>query len=198
MKAPQKKFSKKELKPGKKLLKQITTKKRWDDLSIDQLSLQRLNNIHTRLGILGTPANSNEETTTRGLTVLFTGSGGKRKKLAAKLLGKQHNKEVYRVDLSRVLSKYIGETEKNLEKIFDAAEEKNWILFFDEADALFGKRTSVRDSHDKYANQEISYLLQRIEDYPGLVILSSNNKDSDGGNFSKIVSETIRFKKPAQ
>ncbi len=195
MKTANKRISAKDLKSDKKLLKLITTKKSWDDVSIDESSLQQLNSLGSRLSVAGTQANSGEIVATRGRTVLFTGSAGKRKKLAAKLLGRQYDKDVYRVDLSRLVSKYIGETEKNLEKIFDAAEMKNWILLFDEADALFGKRTDVRDSHDKYANQEISYLLQRIEDYPGLIILSSNNKDDDPAKFSGIVNETIYFKK---
>lgn len=84
------------------------------------------------------------------------------------LLGKHTGKDVYRIDLSSLVSKYIGETEKNLSTLFERAENKNWILFFDEADSLFGKRTSVRDAHDRFANQEVSYLLQRIEDYSGL------------------------------
>jgi ATPase family associated with various cellular activities (AAA) len=93
--------------------------------------------------------------------------------LAAKL-----RRDVYRVDLSIVVSKYIGETEKNLEMVFTSAENKNWILFFDEADSLFGKRTNVKDAHDRYANQEVSYLLQRIEEYNGIVIMASNSRDA--------------------
>ncbi|MEO6134025.1 MAG: ATP-binding protein [Ginsengibacter sp.] len=86
-------------------------------------------------------------------------------------LSANYQREIYHVDLSKIISKYIGETEKNLERLFSMAEEKNWILFFDEADALFGKRTEIKDAHDKYANQEVSYLLQRIEEFKGIVIL---------------------------
>lgn len=107
-----------------------------------------------------------------GFKVLFHGPSGTGKTLVAQLIGKSHQLDVYKVDLSSVTSKYIGETEKNLAKIFDLAEKNNWILFFDEADALFGKRTNIRDAHDKYANQEVAYLLQRIEDFDGVVILS--------------------------
>ena len=107
-----------------------------------------------------------------GYRALFYGPPGTGKTLTASLLGKQFNKEVYRIDLSQVVSKYIGETEKNLEKVFSKAENKDWILFFDEADALFGKRSNVQNAHDKYANQEVSYLLQRVEDFPGLIILA--------------------------
>ena len=96
--------------------------------------------------------------------------------MTASLLGKTTGRDVYRIDLSTVVSKYIGETEKNLSRIFDQAQSKGWILFFDEADALFGKRTKVEDAHDKYANQEVSYLLQRIEDFDGIIILASNMK----------------------
>jgi hypothetical protein len=100
-----------------------------------------------------------------GYRALFYGPPGTGKTLTAGLLGKVTNIDVYRTDLSMVVSKFIGETEKNLSRIFDRAERKNWILFFDEADALFGKRTEISDAHDRYANQEISYLLQRVEDF---------------------------------
>jgi SpoVK/Ycf46/Vps4 family AAA+-type ATPase len=95
-----------------------------------------------------------------------------------------------------VVSKYIGETEKNLELLFARAEDKNWILFFDEADAIFGKRTSVRDAHDKYANQEVSYLLQRIEDYNGLVILATNMKSNIDDAFIRRFNDIVKFSMP--
>lgn len=126
-------------------------------------------------------------------TLLFIGEPGTGKKTTASLIAHQLNKEVYRIDLSMVVSKYIGETEKNLKKIFDAAEHKNWILFFDEADALFGKRTNVRDAHDKYANQEIAYLLQRIEDYQGIVILATNMKNNIDDAFIRRFDSIIHF-----
>src|SRR5690606_39487670 len=103
---------------------------------------------------------------------------------------------VYRIDLSQVVSKYIGETEKNLEKVFRKAENKNWILFFDEADALFGKRSNVQNSHDKYANQEVSYLLQRVEDFPGLIILASNFKSNIDQAFIRRFNAIIHFPMP--
>ncbi len=99
-----------------------------------------------------------------GIRILFTGSSGTRKTLAASYIASRLSLPLYRVDLAALTSKYIGETEKNLSKVFSKAENKDWILFFDEADALFGKRTDVSDAHDKYANQETDYLLQRIED----------------------------------
>ena len=116
--------------------------------------------------------------------------------MTACLLGKDTGRDVYRIDLSLIVSKYIGETEKNLSNIFDQAENKNWILFFDEADALFGKRTSVSDSHDRYANQEVSYLLQRVEDYNGLVLLASNQKENMDDAFTRRFDNIINFSLP--
>ena len=111
---------------------------------------------------------------TQGIYVLFIGAPGTGKTMAAGIIAHELGLNLYRIDLSRIISKYIGETEKNLAKIFDAAEGSGVILFFDEADALFGKRTDVKDAHDRYANIEVSYLLQRIEEYNGIVILASN------------------------
>jgi len=131
-----------------------------------------------------------------GYRVLFYGPSGTGKTLTATLLGNHFKRDVYRIDLSQVVSKYIGETEKNLEKVFSKAEYKNWILFFDEADALFGKRTSVQNSHDRYANQEVSYLLQRIEDYSGLLILASNFKNNIDSAFVRRFHTTVYFPMP--
>src|SRR6201991_4144918 len=132
----------------------------------------------------------------KGYRALFYGPPGTGKTLTAALLGNEMNKDVYRVDLSMVVSKYIGETEKNLELLFARAEDKGWILFFDEADALFGKRTSVRDAHDKYANQEVSYLLQRIEDFNGLIILATNMKNNIDEAFVRRFNAILRFPFP--
>ncbi len=132
----------------------------------------------------------------RGYRALFYGPPGTGKTLTASLLGKATNMEVYRIDLSQIVSKYIGETEKNLSKLFDKAKNKNWILFFDEADSIFGKRTNVRDAHDKYANQEVSYLLQRIENYPGLTILASNFKTNIDDAFIRRFNSLIYFPSP--
>lgn len=131
-----------------------------------------------------------------GYRVLFYGAPGTGKTLTATLLGKYTGRDVYRIDLSLVVSKYIGETEKNLSRLFDKAANKEWILFFDEADAVFGKRTSVRDSHDKYANQEVSYLLQRIENHPGLVILASNLKSNLDAAFTRRFQSMIEYDMP--
>jgi hypothetical protein len=131
-----------------------------------------------------------------GYRALFYGPPGTGKTLTASLLGKVTQQEVYRIDLSMVISKYIGETEKNLEKVFRKAEDKNWILFFDEADALFGKRTEIHDAHDRYANQEVSYLLQRLEDTPGVTILASNRRSSLDEGFTRRFQAFIHFPLP--
>ncbi|WP_338398856.1 ATP-binding protein [Persicobacter psychrovividus] len=131
-----------------------------------------------------------------GYKVLFYGPSGTGKSLTASLIGKTFNLPVYRVDLSMVVSKWVGETEKNLKQLFDIAEDKNWILFFDEADAIFGKRSQTNSSNDKYANQEVSYLLQRIEDFPALVILASNFKGNIDTAFNRRFQSIIHFSMP--
>lgn len=134
----------------------------------------------------------------KGYRTLFYGPPGTGKTFTAQILGNELKKEVFKIDLSMIVSKYIGETEKNLELLFARAEDKGWILFFDEADALFGKRTNVRDAHDKYANQEVSYLLQRIEDYNGLVILATNMKNNIDDAFIRRFNSILRFPFPDQ
>lgn len=132
-----------------------------------------------------------------GYRVLFYGPPGTGKTLTATLLGKEFGRDVFRIDLSQVVSKYIGETEKNLEKVFRRAENRDWILFFDEADALFGKRSNVQSSHDRYANQEVAYLLQRVEDFPGLVILASNFKNNIDKAFMRRFNAVVHFPIPS-
>lgn len=131
-----------------------------------------------------------------GYRTLFHGPPGTGKTLTASLLGKSTGLDVYRIDLSMIVSKYIGETEKNLAGVFDMAENKNWILFFDEADALFGKRTQTKDAHDRYANQEISFLLQRIEDFPGVAILATNLKSNMDDAFARRFQSFVFFPMP--
>jgi SpoVK/Ycf46/Vps4 family AAA+-type ATPase len=131
-----------------------------------------------------------------GYRALFYGPPGTGKTLTATLLGKQTDREVFRVDLSLVVSKYIGETEKNLGQLFDKAQSKNWILFFDEADALFGKRTETRDANDRYANQEVAFLLQKIEEFDGLVILASNLKSNIDPAFARRFQTIIHYPVP--
>jgi hypothetical protein len=132
----------------------------------------------------------------KGYRALFYGPPGTGKSLTAAMLGKMGKQLVYRVDLSQVVSKYIGETEKNLSRLLDTAEYKNWVLFFDEAEALFSKRTDVNDSKDKYANQGTAYLLQRLEDFDGLVILASNLKPNIDRAFVRRFQSIIYFNVP--
>jgi hypothetical protein len=133
---------------------------------------------------------------TPGYCSLFYGPPGAGKTLTAALIGKSAGKDVYRVDLSAVVSKYIGETEKNLSQVFDRAEHGGWILFFDEADALFGKRTGTASAHDRYANQEVAYLLQRIEEFRGHVILASNLKSNIDEAFARRFQSMVHFPMP--
>ncbi|MEW6346960.1 MAG: ATP-binding protein [Paraburkholderia sp.] len=131
-----------------------------------------------------------------GYRSLFYGPPGTGKTLTASLLGKTTGLDVYRIDLSLVVSKFIGETEKNLAQVFDEAEKREWILFFDEADALFGKRTATSSANDRYANQEVAYLLQRVEDFPGVVILASNLKGNIDDAFARRFQSMIYFPSP--
>jgi len=132
----------------------------------------------------------------RGLGVLFSGSSGTGKTMAASILANELGLELYRIELSKIVSKYIGETEKNLATIFEIAEQSGVVLFFDEADAIFGKRSEIKDSHDRYANLEVSYLLQRIEEYDGLVILASNFKNNIDEAFTRRMRFIIDFPLP--
>jgi len=178
--------------------KLVTTKMEWTDLVLPQKTVQQVTDIKTWLHHNTTFFNDwgMHKRIKPGYRALFYGPPGTGKTLAATLLGKQFEQDVYRIDLSQVVSKYIGETEKNLEKIFNKAANKNWILFFDEADALFGKRSNVQNAHDKYANQEVSYLLQRVEDFPGLIILASNFKSNIDQAFIRRFNAIIHFPMP--
>jgi AAA+ superfamily predicted ATPase len=178
--------------------KKITTDMVWDDVVLNPFTRVQVNEIGKWLKYhhLFREDSNLRVKIKPGYRVVFHGPAGTGKTLTAALLGKQFEKDVYRIDLSQVVSKYIGETEKNLENIFMKAETKNWILFFDEADALFGKRTNVQSSHDKYANQEVSYLLQRVEDYPGLMILASNYKNNLDEAFIRRFHSLIHFPMP--
>jgi len=131
-----------------------------------------------------------------GITVLFAGESGTGKTMAAEVLANELHLDLYRIDLSSVVSKYIGETEKNLRRVFDAAEDSGVVLLFDEADALFGKRSEVKDSHDRYANIEVSYLLQRMEAYRGLAILTTNMKASLDPAFQRRLRFVVQFPFP--
>jgi SpoVK/Ycf46/Vps4 family AAA+-type ATPase len=127
---------------------------------------------------------------------LVSGPSGTGKTMAAEILANELKLDLYRIDLAGIVSKYIGETEKNLRNVFDAAEQSGAILFFDEADALFGKRSEVRDSHDRYANIEIDYLLQRVEDYRGLAILCTNRRSALDRAFLRRLRFLVEFPFP--
>lgn len=159
----------------------LETKLKFSDLILTDYILKSIEEIKHWQAYNGKEKNRETEFSKRikpGMKILFYGKPGTGKTQTAAILGNELGSQVYRIDLSQVVSKYIGETEKNLSKVFDIAEYKNWILFFDEGDALFGKRTALNSSNDRYANQEVAYLLQRIEDFAGIVILSTNLKDN--------------------
>ncbi len=178
--------------------KRVNTNLDWDDLVLAPFVMEEVMEIKSwveheqliqeRWGL--------KKMVKPGYRALFHGPPGTGKTLTASLLGKALDKEVYRIDLAMTISKYIGETEKNLAKVFDLAEYNDWILFFDEADALFGKRTITQSSNDRYANQEVSYLLQRIEDFPGLTILASNFKSNIDDAFARRFQSMIYFPAP--
>ncbi|WP_217868593.1 ATP-binding protein [Arenibacter amylolyticus] len=179
--------------------RRLETRMEWKDLILEQSTQNQLKEIevwlkhHRQLMVDWKMANILKP----GYKTLFHGPPGTGKSLTASLLGKKLGLDVYRIDLSQTVSKYIGETEKNLAKVFDKAESKDWILFFDEADALFGSRTATKDAHDRYANQQVSYLLQRIEEYNGLVILASNLKSNIDDAFLRRFQTVIRFPIPS-
>lgn len=133
----------------------------------------------------------------RGIAALFAGPSGTGKTMAAQLLARELDMEIYRVDLAGIMNKYIGETEKNLRKVFDACERANVLLFFDEADALFGRRMQVKDAHDRFANVEIDYLLQRMEQFEGLAVLATNRKNEIDTAFLRRMRFIIDFLPPA-
>lgn len=179
--------------------KLIQTSLDWNDLVLNEQTLQEVMEISDWIRYGDTLLNEwgMKKIIKPGYRTLFYGPPGTGKTLTATLLGRTSGLDVYRIDLSMVVSKFIGETEKNLANIFDQAQNKNWILFFDEADALFGKRTQTTSSNDRYANQEISYLLQRIEDFPGVVILASNLKANLDDAFARRFQSMIQFNIPS-
>ncbi len=178
--------------------KHITTELEWEDLVLPYETREKIEEVRAWLehGEVLMNKWGLRKRVVPGYRTLFYGPPGTGKTLTATLLGKAHGRDVYRVDLSMVVSKYIGETEKNLAKIFNKADDKNWILFFDEADALFGKRTEISDAHDRFANQEISYLLQRMEDFEGTAILATNFKSNLDEAFTRRFQSIIYFPMP--
>src|SRR5262249_52798299 len=134
----------------------------------------------------------------KGATALFAGPPGTGKTMAAEVIANEIKLDVYEVDLTSIVSKYIGETQRNLDRIFSAPEDENAVLFFDEADTLFGKRSEVRDSHDRYANSEVSYLLQKMEVHEGAMILATNLSQHMDEAFLRRFTFTIRFPFPEE
>jgi SpoVK/Ycf46/Vps4 family AAA+-type ATPase len=172
----------------------------WDDLVLPADRLQRLRAlghrvrhrglVHDEWGFAATLGAA------RGVVALFTGPSGTGKTMAAGVLAASLGLDLYRVDLAGLVSKYIGETEKNLARVFAAAASADVVLFFDEADALFGKRTEVRDAHDRYANVEVAYLLQRIEGHDGVVVLATNLRKNVDEAFLRRLQFVVEFPMP--
>jgi hypothetical protein len=182
------------------LAQRIAPSAGWEDLILPDLQKQILRQIASqvrhRMKVYQTWGFATKSSRGLGVSALFTGESGTGKTMAAEVLAQELDLDLYRIDLSSVVSKYIGETEKNLKQVFDAAEEGGVILLFDEADALFGKRSDVRDSHDRYANIEVSYLLQRMEAYQGLAILTTNLKSAMDRAFQRRLRFTVNFPFP--
>ncbi|MCB0160265.1 MAG: ATP-binding protein, partial [Caldilineaceae bacterium] len=172
----------------------------WDDLVLPAGQLQVLRelalHVRRRAVVYDTWGFAAKSSRGLGISALFAGVSGTGKTMAAEVLARELRLDLYRIDLSGVVSKYIGETEKNLRRVFDAAEHGGALLLFDEADALFGKRTEVRDSHDRYANIEVSYLLQRMEAYRGLAILTTNQRSALDTAFLRRIRFVVEFPFP--
>ncbi|HEY2800174.1 MAG TPA: ATP-binding protein [Chthoniobacterales bacterium] len=184
------------------LAQQIASSATWDDIVLPAAQMRTLQTIALHVRHRATVCDdwgfAEKSERGLGLSALFAGPSGTGKTLAAEILANELRLDLFRIDLSAVVSKYIGETEKNLRRVFDAAEEGGAILLFDEADALFGKRSEVKDSHDRYANVEISYLLQRMEAYRGLAILTTNMREALDPAFLRRLRFVIQFPFPDQ
>lgn len=184
------------------LAQKVTPHYRWDDIVLPDDCLQQLqaicNYVKYRTLVYDNWGFGRKLSLGKGLNALFAGVSGTGKTMAAEIIAAEIGLDLYKIDLSGVVSKYIGETEKNLARIFAEAETSNAILFFDEADALFGQRSEVRDSHDRYANIEISYLLQKMEAYEGIVILATNLRKNMDDAFVRRMHFTIEFPFPTQ
>lgn len=180
--------------------RKITPKRVWQDLVLPKDTLTQLQElsqqVRYRSKVYTDWGFDNKLSLGKGTIALFTGDSGTGKTLSAEILAKDLGLELYQVDISLVVSKYIGETEKNLSRVFDEAQASNAILLFDEADALFGKRSDVKDAHDRYANIEVNYLLQRVEEYEGVIILSSNLSKNIDKAFVRRLHFSIEFPFP--
>ncbi|QDH11193.1 ATP-binding protein [Nocardioides dongxiaopingii] len=185
--------------PMGRLARRIRPRKTWDDLILSEPRVDQLRTVVARFRQAGTVYDDWGVTSAsgRGIISLFTGPSGTGKSLAAEVVAHTLGLDLYRVDLSSVVSKYIGETEQNLEKLFAAASAGSAVLFFDEADSLFGKRSEVKDGRDRYANLEVSYLLQRLESYDGVVVLATNLPKNIDDAFLRRIHEVVSFTLPA-
>ncbi|MEO5814664.1 MAG: ATP-binding protein, partial [Gemmatimonadaceae bacterium] len=179
------------------LASRVPTRQRWADLVLPDDSLQQLREICQRVAgretVLDRWGFSERVSHGSGVNALFSGPSGTGKTMAAGVMAHELGVDLFRVDLAGVVSKYIGETEKNLDRIFTAAEDANGIIFFDEADALFGKRSEVHDSHDRYANIEVSYLLQKMEQFSGIAILATNLRANLDAAFIRRLAFLVHF-----
>ena len=182
------------------LAQRISSSACWDDLVLPDKQKQLLGSVaiqvRQRAKVYQTWGFASKDERGLGISALFAGPSGTGKTMAGEVLANELRLDLYRIDLSQVVSKYIGETEKNLRRVFDAADEGAAVLLFDEADALFGKRSEVKDSHDRYANIEVSYLLQRMEAYRGLAILTTNRRDALDPAFLRRIRFVVEFPFP--
>jgi SpoVK/Ycf46/Vps4 family AAA+-type ATPase len=179
------------------LAQRIDSNATWDDLVLPDAPRQILKNIAAlvseRLKVYESCGSSAQKIHEPGITALFVGHSGTGKTVPAEALANELHLDLYRIDSNQLVNKYIGETEKNLSEIFDKAENKNWILLFDEADTLFDKRNEVKDAHNRYANNEINYLFQRMENYHGLTILTTDKKDLIDNAFMSRIHFVVQF-----
>jgi SpoVK/Ycf46/Vps4 family AAA+-type ATPase len=182
------------------LAMRVTPRQRWSDLVLPDDALRQLREICDRVACRETVLErwgfARRLTYGAGVNALFSGPSGTGKTMAAEVMAGELGVDLFRVDLAGVVSKYIGETEKNLDRVFSAAVDANGIVFFDEADALFGKRSEVRDSHDRYANIEISYLLQKMEQFDGIAILATNLRGNLDDAFVRRLAFAVHFPFP--
>ncbi|NGM70800.1 ATP-binding protein [Natronolimnobius sp. AArcel1] len=181
------------------LAQRVEPRKCWDDIELRESTERRLRTLETHItnrGLLYDDWGFRAKDGNAGIVSLFKGLPGTGKTLAAEVLANSVGMDLYKIDLSSVISKYIGETEENLEQIFRAAEQSNAILLFDEADSIFGDRAEVSDATDRYANVEVNYLLQRVETYDGVIVLTTNYAQNIDAAFSRRITHSITFEKP--
>ena len=184
------------------LSRKVAPRQSWRDLVLPADPLAQLkeicNQAKHRPVVHGTWGFGRKLSSGKGLTALFSGPPGTGKTMAAEVIAKELELDLYKIDLAQIVSKYIGETEKNLNRVFSAAERANAILLFDEADAIFGKRSEVKDAHDRYANLEVAYLLQKMEDYEGVSILTSNLRQNLDEAFTRRIGFIVEFPSPEE